>query len=206
MLTRIAIIVTCLLALASARGEAEATAAGDRGTKTLAILPMGDVPVEMAQRVRDYAERNLALPVRLADRRDAVAGDLAAQAEALSDAKGADDAFLVVLAWPDETSEKHAVYDYDKHMAIVNARVLGQGVESKEVYGRRLDKLTMRSFGLLLGISAVPNPQSAMFPYRTLGELDSIARSIDPPTLMMLQRAALSHGLKLVKDSPFYWE
>jgi hypothetical protein len=184
----------------------EATAQGVRGTKTLAIQPVGDVAPEMAQRVRDFAERNLALPVRLAPRRDVVPGDLEAQGPALGDALGPDDAFLVALVWPTEEDERHAIYLYDSHTAVVNARTLKQGVTTDEQYGRRLEKLTMRSFGLLLGIDAVPNPQSAMFPYRTFEELDGIARGIDPPTLRRLQRAAMGRGLVLVKDSPFYWE
>jgi hypothetical protein len=61
----------------------------------------------------------------------------------------------------------------------------------------------MRGIGLLLDVPQVPNPQSAMWSYRTMEELDWMGRNFDPPSLMKLQQNAIVMGLPLIKDSPF---
>lgn len=195
--------VCCISAAARAevRGEAAEADAG----KTLALVAVGGVDEAMVRRVRDFAERNLAIPVRLAPSKAESGTALHDIGVALAGALEPDDIAMVVLASPASDVKDHAVYLYDRNTAVVNADALKPEPEDAETYGRRLEKLVMRSYALLLGIKVVPNPQSALFPYKNLDELDAIGRGIDPPTLRQVQEAAEKLGVKPVKGSPFAW-
>jgi hypothetical protein len=198
------LILGAALGSASA-GPAPKDAPGVAGEgKTLALVGVGNVDPAMVDRVRAFVEEQTAVPVRLEEARPEAGESLQADGESLADAVGPHDLCLVALALPVRDASEHAVYLYDRNIAVVNARALKPASGDMETYGRRLEKVVMRSYGLLMGLEQVPNPHSALWPYRNLEELDAIGRGFDPPTLWRFQEIAKERGARLLRDSPFY--
>ncbi len=162
----------------------------------------GEIPEDLAIRVRAFIEYHTAIPVRLTPVEMGDGESLREIGEPLNKILEPDDVFLVVFAWPDtghEANEEHAAYLYDHEVAVINARVL-EDTDDLETYGRRLEKVAMHSVGIMLGVEPVPNPRSAMFPYRTIEQLDMMGRNYDPPSLHNVQRAASKRGIDLMED------
>ena len=169
----------------------------------LAIGVIGSMPCDQVERVRAFVEKNTAIAVRRLDTVEpAEPAALLEDAVAwVDDQREPRDACVVWFYTGDESSEEHAIYQYEQATAVVNVNALM--TDDEEVYMRRLERLAMRSVGLLLDVPPVPNPQSAMFSYRTLEELDRMGRNFDPPSLMRLQENAVDKGIPLIKPSPF---
>jgi len=167
----------------------------------VALAVVGEMPDAQAERVREFVQVNTSLQVlRLPALRED-GETLEAVLESLLDARPAEMAALVLLYAGAGEFEQHSIYRYDRNICIVNATAMRS--DDEEQYLRRLEKLTMRGIGLLLDVPQVPNPQSAMWSYRTMEELDWMGRNFDPPSLMKLQQNAIVMGLPLIKDSPF---
>jgi len=189
------------LVVVSVRAVAEEAPAVEP-SKVFALVAAGPVEEASLQRVKAFVEEYVAVPIRILPPQEAKGTTLHEEGEALVGLRAETDVALVALVSPAEEQPEHAVYLYDQHVAVVNARVLKLDAD-EETYGRRLEKLVVRSMALLLGIEPVPNPQSALFPYRDIEQLDTIARTLDPPTLAAFQRAAAERGVKLIEGSPF---
>lgn len=165
---------------------------------------VGTLPVEQVDRVRDFVEVNTSIPVRMltepltADEQHS----LGAVLDQFADQRGEMDAALVLIYAGDQAFDAHTVYRYDEGVGIVNATLMQ--VPDEEQFMRRVEKLAMRSVGLLLDVPLVPNPQSAMWTYRTMDELDFMGRNFDPPSLIKVQENAAALGIPLIEDSP-YW-
>ncbi|MBP7830607.1 MAG: hypothetical protein KA248_11885 [Kiritimatiellae bacterium] len=171
---------------------------------TISLLAVGDLDPAMAERVRAFAQENLALPVRLLEPREAKpAASLHEIGEAAAQSIGEEDACLVVLAVPLEELPNHGTQLPGQRTAVVNARLLKPEGGDEEQYGRRLEREVMMSIGLLLGLETCPNPQCAMWLYANNEELDMKGRNYCPPCLDRAQKLAVEKGLPIVTESPF---
>ncbi|MBU1692363.1 MAG: hypothetical protein KJ726_07965 [Verrucomicrobia bacterium] len=172
--------------------------------RAIALVAVGDVDPALAERVRAFAQENLALPVRLlAPREAAPAASLNEIGEAAGAAMGEADVCLVVLAAPLEDFPNHGILMPEAKTALVNVQALRPEDGDAEQYGRRIEREVMMSIGLLLGLEPCPNPQCAMWIYATDEELDAKGRNYCPPCLDRVQKLGLEKGLTLVADSPF---
>lgn len=168
----------------------------------MGLAAIGDLADNAVERVREFAERNTGVPVRIREVADFSASSLSEIAlELASERPEEDAAFVLLYAEPNDFSE-HAIYYYDLRTAIVNVTRLR--TDDEERFLRRVERLTMRSLGLLMDVRPVPNPQSAMWPYQTLEELDQMGRNFDPPSLRDFQSNATRLGIELIEDSPFF--
>ncbi len=194
----VGLLVGCMTGMVQVQGAG----ADEEVRRGIALVRVGETPEDLVVRVRDFVERNTAIPVRIRDARPAEGDSLTDIGRRLTGLMEPEDVFLIALARPESEFEEHAVYLYDQNVAVVNARVL-EHPDDPETYGRRLEKITMRSIGLMLGVDPVPNPHSAMYPYRSMKELDAMGRNYDPPTLINVQKAAVEQGMDLIRESPY---
>jgi hypothetical protein len=167
----------------------------------VAIAVVGEMPDAYAERVREFVQLNTSLNVQQLPALSGEGETLEAVLESLLEVRPAGIAALVLLYAGEGEFEQHSIYRYDHYTCIVNATAMRS--DDEEQYLRRLEKLTMRGIGLLLDVPQVPNPQSAMWSYRTMEELDWMGRNFDPPSLMRLQQNAVAMGLPLIENSPF---
>ncbi|MEM7391880.1 MAG: hypothetical protein AAF492_05980 [Verrucomicrobiota bacterium] len=165
-------------------------------TKVLGIVQVGNVEEEMVERTRKFIEFNLGLVVKRLDSRKPQGGNLKQEGAALKDFITDDVAMVMGIVAADEKVKQVSALLHDEKVAVVNATVLQH--ENKETFGRRLERCVIRNYAFLMGLSTSPNPQSALFPYRTVKQLDAIGRNLDPPFLAQLQRDALNQGLTFV--------
>jgi len=194
-------------AVAGVAGEVEAESDSEpEAGKTLALIGVGEVDDELLLHIEAFVEKHSALPVRILPPRRVGGSNLRAVASKLAGERAAGDVCLVGVVTTVDNSDKHTLYAYEKRVGIVNARVLKTEDCDDECYRRRLDRLAMRSYALLLGATLVPIPQSCLYPYTDLEELDRIGRTLDPPSLYQVQNAAMEQGVRLVEDSVFYRE
>lgn len=169
--------------------------------QAIGVGVIGSLSGAQIERIRSFVEKNTALRILLLDDvPDSPREELADWLEILRDATpGA--SFDIYMYAGDQVFDPHSVYSYRDQQAVVNATALCDGDE--ELFLRRMEKLVMRAVGLLLDVPMVPNPQSAMWAYQTIEELDFMGRNFDPPSLLRLQENARERGLPLEPDSPF---
>lgn len=184
-------------------------AVGDDSAATnklpVALIMIGESNDSLVERVTSWAEENLAIPVPV----------LPAQPETMIDSFEAVAEFgkgllepnrvgLVVLWRPSSTNEtSHGAYYPDHKVAMVNlAAMYTEGTE-QETIERRVERQVIRGICLAMGLEPNPNPQSAMFQYASMEELDAIGRNLDPPWLMRLQEKAMDVGIPVNAESPF---
>lgn len=174
----------------------------DNGPDGLGMLVAGTWDEAALERVRAFVQRNTSVKVRV---RPSLELEPLAPLDALNDLLALErdpaDAAWVVLYAGDQDFEPHTVYDYETRVAVVNLPVVATDVAETEL--RRVEKLTIRSFGLLLDVPLVPNPHSALWTYRTMEELDFMGRNFDPPSLIRFQQNAADKGIPLIKNHPF---
>ena len=184
------------VALANDVPETETTPDG------LGLLVAGTWDEASLERVRAFVQRNTSVEVRI---RPAMPLDPFLPLESLHDLLNMErdkaDAAWVVLYAGDQDFEPHTVYNYEVGVAVVNLAAIATDIAETEL--RRIEKLTIRSFGLLLDVPMVPNPHSALWTYRTLEELDFMGRNFDPPSLIRFQQNAAEMGIPLIENHPF---
>jgi len=191
----------CLLLLLASLSKAEDTEILARG---IALVPVGPVEPALVERVRAFVESNTCVPVRIRKGDIVLKGSLYETMQGAAVAKEVADEMLVVLVWGGKEWPEHAVYDYAQMTGAVNVRLLLEHDEPEpEMAERRVEKLVMRSVGLLMDVPQVPNPQSAMFAYQNMEELDAIGRNFDPPSLLRFQENVLKRGIQLIEDCSF---
>ena len=184
--------------------EEQDTGAAPAAEPAIVLVAVGEVDPAVAERVRAFAQENLALPVRLLAAREATpAGSLNEIGEAARAAMGEADVCLVVLALPLEEFPNHGIMLPESRTAVVNVRALKPEDNDAERFGRRIEREAMLSIGLLLGLDPCPNPQCAMWLYSNNEELDAKGRNYCPPCLDRAQKLALEKGSKIVTESPF---
>lgn len=167
----------------------------------VAIAAIGDISAEHMERIRAFVEYNTSIRARLLESQPEAGGTFSEMLDALHTLRTPELACVVFLYAGEQDFEEHTVYRYESGVGMVNAKLMM--TDDEERYLRRLEKLTMRSVGLLLDVPLVPNPQSAMWTYRTMEELDAMGRNYDPPSLMRIQENALQREIPLIKDNPY---
>lgn len=196
-----------MMGLAASRLAAEedvgalADSSGGIRFSGVGLAVVGEMDEAAVERVREFAERNTGIPVRLREVPTVTAASLGEVADALTAERIEEDAAFVLLYAGDADFPAHTVYRYDRRTGIVNVSLLQ--TDDEEMFLRRIEKLTMRSLGLLMNVPPVPNPQSAMWNYSSLEELDLMGRNFDPPSLRVIQLNAQEMGIELISDSPF---
>ena len=194
--------IRCGLAVLICVGVRAAYAGSDDPAPSgLAIAAVGEMPETHLERVRAFVERNTSMKTRVLEPSDESAGSLHDLMDALASRRTPEHAALVFLYAGDDDFEEHYVYRYEDGIGIVNAALMR--LDDEERYLRRLDKLTMRTIGLLFAVEKVPNPQSAMWTYNTMAELDAMGRNFDPPSLLRLQQRARERDIPLIEESPY---
>ena len=197
-------LLTTLSLVAIGRAQApEAEAATETG-RTVALVAIGEVDTSLVERVRAWVEHVTALPVHVLAAREAQADTLYDEALLAAESMEADDVCLVGLVGSGHSAEDHTVSVYEKNVSVINLQVLKPDPEDAELFGRRVERLAVRSYGFLLGAQPVPIMESALFPYKDLAGLDQMGRGLDPPSMGAVQKAAAERGVKLDEDNPFY--
>jgi len=171
---------------------------GADGGKNIGLACVGDFDPTLVERIRGFAQRSLMMPVVMIEAKDVKMDSLDDVGRSASAWLDLDHAMVVVLFMPEEDLGGHGVVRREEHTAVVNARAMLPEPSDPEKYARRLERQVMRSVGLLLGLDFSPNPRSAMWPYKTLEQLDRIGRNFDPPWLLKAQRAARERGIKIL--------
>jgi hypothetical protein len=200
LLAVLTIFLVTSVAQAQSLEQPEEPEAGRR----VALVAVGEVDAAVVERIKKWVEHNTALPVHIYPAREAEADTLHDEGMLAAAAMGAQDVCLVALVVSKTVEQAHSVNIYDKNVGVVNVRALTPTPEDTEKLARRLELLTVRGYGFLLGAKPVPIPESALYPYKNLEELDAMGRGIDPPTLKKVQDSAAAKGVKLIEDSPFY--
>ena len=188
------------LAAAAISMAAEPTApAKPAPNKAIALVQAGPVGPALVSRVRQFVEDNIGVSVRLLPAQEPAGKTLDEEGAAVSALMTDRDICLVALVMPTEGIKAHGVILPQKHVAVVNAGALKPAGNDTEKYARRLERETMQSIGLLLGVSYCPNPQCVLWAYTTDDELDAKGRNFCPPCLEKVQRAARENGAKLAE-------
>ena len=164
----------------------------------ISLVTLGEVDPTLVKRIESYLTKNLAIRVQTTAAA-AVEGSLAEQLATLSANRSDDSVFVLALTSVETGEETHAIYDHTNRVALINVPVLKPEDGNAESFGRRVEKVAMRSAGILVGLPASPNPQCALYPYKNINELDVIGRNYDPPSAVAFQKKARELGVEFIK-------
>jgi hypothetical protein len=181
----------CLVTAVSHAEEAPATAG-----KTIAVVGVGDIDVGTMEAVRQFAEENSLFKVRLLPALQPVGGTLDQEGSAAAKTMGDNDLFVVAVVMPKEDIKAHGVYLPDARVAVVNALAMKPTEDKKDFFTRRLQRQTVRSIGMLMGLEACPNPQCCMTSYRNVEEMDQIGMNFCPPCWDKEEKLGKAKGLE----------
>ena len=195
-------LMLCVLlgAIACRSEEAKAPVAH----KPAALVALGEVEPALMERLKNWAQDNLAVEVPLAPAETNAVESLQAAVDWGAKRVGESEVGLVVVVNPSGPVMNHGVYAEKERVAVVNVKAMKADDPDAEKLARRLERQVMRSLGLLYGLDMSPNPLSAMSHYGTLAELDQIGRNFDPPWLVKFQERAVELGIPLNTDCPLY--
>lgn len=167
----------------------------------VALVKAGPLDEAILQRVKTWAENELAIPVPVAESLETDAASMDAVAEQASARLQPEDLGVIVLLTRDTDLPNHGIFREDLRVVVVNVRVMQQGAD-EETFGRRMERQVIRGIGSLMGLELCPNPESAMAFYSTMEELDQMGRNLDPPWLLQLQSRARANGIALDPENP----
>lgn len=155
------------------------------------LLKAGDVDDALVQRCQQWAEQNTALSVARGEALTVEQPDFETVAAAVE--VKPEDTGLIVLFRHAQEGQPQGVYKPENRLVLINVRAVES--DDAEQFARRVERQVLRGIAMLLGQEFSPDPQSVMFPYQSVEELDLIGRNFDPPSLRDLQRAAVLRGL-----------
>ncbi len=162
----------------------------------------GPVSAEILERVKNWGESQLAIPVPVVESLDVKGESFDEVTAAASERLAPEDLGVVVLLLSEKPLPNHGVYNPDRRVVVVNVNLMQDGAD-EERFGRRMERQVIRGIGTLMGLELSPNPQSAMAMYSSLEELDQIGRNLDPPWLLRLQNRAVELGIPVDPDNPY---
>jgi len=151
--------------------------------------------------LKKWAESELAIPVPLSESLAVESGRLEDVVSVAAERLDADSLGMVVLHGNASADEPHGIYRPEARVVVINVTDMREGADEEKL-ARRLERQVIRGIGVLTGLGWSPNPDSAMAEYRTLEELDRLARNLDPPWLVKFQERARALGLPLDPDNP----
>lgn len=167
----------------------------------VALTKVGEVSPELMDRLKQWVETELAIPLPVAESLEVESGALDAVAEAAAKRLAAEDLGVVVLDALATTEEPNGIYRPEQRVVVINVTDMREGADD-ETFARRLERQVIRGVGVLMGLEWSPNPESAMAHYETIEELDQMGRNLDPPWQVKLQERARELGVPLDPDSP----
>ncbi len=195
-------IVYAFLSLLLLAGVARAAA--EDAHEPVAVVVLGQADHALIQRAVEWAAENLALPVpRLPDAVDLQPADFDQARDLAKPLLEANRLGLVVVCSPGGADQDHGKYYPEERMVVINLGAMMTPDTDAETVARRVERQVIRGICFAMGLEPNPNPQSAMFSYTTLEELDAIGRNLDPPWLMRLQEKALASGIQINGESSF---
>lgn len=168
------------------------------------VMIVGEANDALVARATAWAEENLAIAVPvLATDPDIKLATFNEVAEHVG-AQREDDRLGVVVLWrPSSDIMNHGAFFPEQRVAVVNLQAMFSGEADQETKERRVERQVIRGICFCMGLEPNPNPQSAMFNYGTMEELDAIGRNLDPPWLMRLQEKAVASGIPINETSSF---
>ncbi len=199
-----AVFLSACIALAGAAFAEEEPVPVENVLEPVALTSLGDVDEALMQRAAAWARDNLAIPVPVKiNEAENTAGSFEEVRDLLA-GMGEDGQLGLVVLWDaPEGVSSHGTYFPDEKVAVVNVRAMKEGGPDEETFARRVERQVIRGICFAMGLEPNPNPQSAMFSYSTMEELDAIGRNLDPPWLMRLQKAAQDAGVPVDPENPF---
>ena len=169
--------------------------------RPIMLMKAGEIGQPLVDRLKQWVETELALPLPVAESLEPDDTSLEASAAAAAARLAPEDLGAIVLNTRAGGEEPHGIYRPDLRVVVINVTDMREGAD-EETLARRLERQVIRGVGVLLGLSWSPNPESAMAAYTTLAELDQMGRNLDPPWLIKLQERARDLGLPLDPDNP----
>lgn len=147
--------------------------------KAITIVNAAAVDAPLLERVRAFAERELQVPVRAAEK-PKLAGKKNFQSleKAARRVKTDSDVVLIVLAGFSGEPKHLAVYS-SSGITIINAQPLY--TNDAELFARRIERQVMRSAAFSFGLSPTPDPFCVTRDYDSLEDLDAMGRNFSPP-------------------------
>ena len=106
----------------------------------------------------------------------------------------------IVLSFAHGDQEQHGYLDRVTRIAVLNLAALKD--DDTETYGRRCEKQVVRAYSAMLGVKPCLNPFCANAGYKTLEDLDRIARDACPVCLVQLPDLAKKKRIRLQPDVP----
>ena len=173
-------VVLSLLAPVWTFGE-EAAVVEPLQKEGMAMVRIGAVDEALAERARLFAEENLHMRIEMLAPQEFSGESLDDAGRAVSGLVGKKYAGLVGLVAPAGTVGAHGVSLLEQRVVVINAKALEPQDGDQEKYGRRLERVVMRSCGMLMGLQSCPNPQCALWSYSTVEQLDEMSRNFCPP-------------------------
>lgn len=198
MLKHMLAAALAFMAVLHVRAE-DATTPVTRNPVTL--TKVGEVDAALVDRLKNWVETQLAIPLPLAESLSPASTSLEDAAKAAAERLVPEDLGVVVLQATTSTEEPNGIFRPDLRVVVINVADMREGADD-ETFARRLERQVIRGVGVLLGLEWSPNMESAMAYYETMEELDQMGRNLDPPWLLKLQERARSFGVPLDPDNP----
>lgn len=171
------------------------------GLNPVVLAKAGELDQALMDRLKQWVESELALPLPIAESLTVESPSLDAVATEAAKRLSPEDVGMVVLNNLADASEPNGIYRPEERVVVINVTDMREGADDEQL-ARRLERQVIRGVCVLLGLSWSPNPLSAMAAYTSLDELDQMGRNLDPPWLIKLQEAARAQGLPLDPDNP----
>jgi len=174
--------------------------AGETG-KTLSVTGIGSVEADVVADVGRFVEANYRADTTV--KPPVEIGEVSAQTivEALSGARSERDALLLGIVAVPETVFPDTLTLAGEGMAFLNITGLMPDPEKKddpaevEKSGWLIRKEAMRAFGLMIELTACPNPQCVLWPHKGREQLEKKGANLCPPCLEHAHRALRAKGV-----------
>lgn len=192
-----AILVCCSWDVSGETAKAKETE--DAPEKNIALLNLsGAVKEEIMAHLKKYAERELRVKTEVVDEEMEEGLTLKKSVQKIGSQKKYQHSLAIAFYFaPDESS--HIRIATNKLVAVVNTAEVR--CDEKEKFRQRLERLTMRSAGTMVGLGFDPDPHCVMHSYETVEDLDSMGRNFSPPWQAKFRKAAKEMGLETISLS-----
>jgi len=169
--------------------------------KAIALVKVGALDDALVTRVENFVKSDLGIPVHVLAPQESADESLDQIGARVAKLMGPQDVACVAIVLPKTENKAHGVFLPENKVSVLNAGALKPANGDAEVFGRRLEKETMQSIGMLLGLQVCPNPECAMSSYSGDNGLDAKGRNYCPPCRDKFMKAAAAKGLSF-KTTP----
>ncbi len=166
--------------------------------KTVTIVNAAAVDVETLESFRQFAEKELHVPVRAIEKpKLATKKDLQALQKSAMRMKHENDVSYIVLAGFE--GEKTLTVNTNCALAIVNIQPLW--IDDSETFRKRIQRMVMRAAAFTFGLPPTPDPFCVTRDYRSLEDLDRMGNNFSPPWQGRFADEAAKRGLQESKPA-----